>query len=107
MKTPNVVVFFASFVCLWVTGCASSRDYDPSLRSDASTEVIKVVSLDVTPAKPVAPHPWRVRMKVKNVSDKPLENLTYTFMLGGKGEKLGEGQIARLSPGQTMVVMSQ
>jgi hypothetical protein len=45
-------------------------------------------------------------MKIKNVGARPLDNVTYKFLLNGKGEKLGEGKIARLNPGETVEVTS-
>lgn len=90
-----------------LAGCAhSNKNYDPSRQPAASADLIKVVSLTANPTKPIAPGPWRVTMKVKNVSGQALENVTYKFLLGGKGEQLGEGKIARLDPGATVSVTS-
>ncbi len=105
MKLQNILGLFA--IGFFLNGCSTPAHYDPSLKAAASTELVKVVSIEATPAKPVAPHPWRVAMKVKNVGHQPLENLTYTFLIGGKGEKLGEGKIARLAAGETLSVTSE
>lgn len=105
MKLQNIFGLVATVIGL--AGCASSENYDPSLKPAATGERIKVESLSAKPAQPIAPEPWRVTMKVKNVSDRPLENLTYQFMLGGKGEELGKGKIARLAPGETVSVTSE
>jgi hypothetical protein len=93
-------------VVFGLSGCAHSPSYDPSLKPVASADLVKVVSLKVEPAKPIAPEPWRVTMKIKNTSGQALENVTYTFVIGGTGESLGEGKIARLDPGATVSVKS-
>lgn len=107
MKSRNAVCLFFIAIILVLSGCTHSPHYDPSIQSTASADLIKVVSLNVEPAKPVAPNPWRVIMRIKNISPQPLENVTYKFLIGGKGEQLGEGKIARLDPGATVSVSSE
>lgn len=106
MKLHTLVWLFLVSVGFGLAGCAHSPAYDPSLKGDTSADLIKVVSLSASPAKPIAPEPWRVTMKIKNISAQPLENVTYKFLLGGKGEQLGQGKIARLDPGATVSVRS-
>jgi hypothetical protein len=106
MKLQNAVWLCVNALALCLVGCAHSPQYDPSLKPVASADLVKVVSLTTDPARPIAPEPWRAKMKIKNTSGKALENVTYKFLLGGKGEQIGEGKIARLDPGATVSVTS-
>jgi hypothetical protein len=108
MKLLNSIWLCVIALSFCPGGCAHSpkKNYDPSISPDASADLIKVVSLTAHPLKPIAPEPWHVTMKVKNTSAQPLENVVYRFLLGGKGEQLGEGKIARLDPGATVSVTS-
>jgi hypothetical protein len=104
------IIIFCLFIAALgagLSGCAhSDKAYDPSRKSAASADAIQVVSIAAKPIQPVAPNPWQVTMKIKNAGSVPLDNVTYKFLLNGKGESLGEGKIARLAAGETVSVTS-
>gem|GEM_PF-5124225 len=106
MKSQTLPIFLAATFCLFAAGCVN-RAYDPSSASAPSpTDKIQLLSMSVKPLRPIAPEPWRVSMRIKNVGQRPLSDISYTITVVTVNEEIGRGRIPSLAAGETIEVKS-
>jgi hypothetical protein len=109
MKSNLLLTLLGAALIASVPGCETgpSIAYDPSLKSAISAEnKVAVTAISARPAKPVAHQSWKAVMKVRNLSQVTLKDVSYEFLYDGGGKILGRGKIPQISPGQVVEVAS-